>query len=113
MNDESILDTIKKMLGLADDYDAFDIDVVVDINAAMLTLKQLGVGPDDGYSITGPDEVWTDIPEVKASSLNAVKQYIYLKTRMLFDPPTTSAHIDAMKATISELEWRLTLEAEE
>lgn len=100
------------MLGLAADYDAFDVDVVVDINAAMLTLKQLGVGPDTGYSITGSDEVWTDIPNIDASSLNAVKQYIYLKTRMLFDPPTTSSHIDAMKSAISELEWRLCLEAE-
>lgn len=110
--EESILNTVKKMLGLAEDYDAFDVDVVVGINSAFLTLKQLGVGPEEGFSITGSEEKWSNFLGAESALLGAVKQYIYLKTRMLFDPPSTSSHIDALKSAISELEFRLTVEAE-
>ena len=100
------------MLGLADDYDAFDTDIIVDINSVMLNLKQIGVGPTEGFSITTGDETWKDFIGTDNISLIAVQQYVYLKTRLIFDPPTTSAHIDAIKAAISELEWRLCLEVE-
>lgn len=100
------------MLGLAEDYDAFDTDVIVDINSVMLNLKQIGVGPENGFSITGADEKWVDLIGADRISLTAVQQYIYLKVRLIFDPPTTSSHIDAMKEVIKELEWRLCLEAD-
>ena len=111
MND-SILVTIKQMLGLTEDYDAFDTDILVDINSVMLTLHQLGIGPEAGFTVTSTEEKWGDLLGTDDVLLKAAQQYIFLKVRLIFDPPSASAHIDTMNKAISELEWRLTLQAE-
>lgn len=109
--EESILLTIKKMIGPSIEYPAFDTDLVVHINTALMVLNQLGIGPVEGFSITGEDETWSDlIGDTK--NLDAVKTYIYLKVRMAFDPPTTGAMTDAFKEMIKEYEWRLNVQVD-
>lgn len=109
--EESILVTIKKMLGLAADYAPFDTDIIVFINGAMMTLQQLGVGPKAGFTVTGTDQTWSDfIPS--DTYLEAVKQYIYLQVKMSFDPPTNSFVMTAMQQQSDKLEWRLREQAE-
>lgn len=108
---DSILLTIKKMLGIEADYTPFDTDIIIHINSAMMVLRQLGVGPAGGFGITGSTEIWSDYLG-DASMLEAVKSYVYLKVKMLFDPPASSSVMDAMKNQISEYEWRLNVESE-
>lgn len=103
---DSILNGTKKILGMDSDYTAFDFDVITHINAAFSTLNQLGVGPVDGFFISDSQDNWEDFV-VPANQLNLVKTYVYLKVRYLFDPPTTSFHLDAMDKQIKEYEWRL------
>lgn len=102
----SILTSTKKVLGIADDYTVFDLDIITHINAAFSILNQLGVGPTDGFMIEDKGDAWDDLP-IPTNQLNLVKTYVFLKTRMLFDPPTTSFLIEAMNNQISEYEWRL------
>ena len=104
--ESSILNSTKKILGLSEDYAVFDLDVITHINAAFSVLNQLGVGPVDGYFIEDESDEWGDF-DVPANQLNLVKTYIFLKTRLLFDPPTTSFLLDAMQNQIKEYEWRL------
>lgn len=108
---DSILVTIKKMLGLEDAYTPFDTDVMIFINAALMNLTQLGVGPKEGFTISDYDTKWSDFltNEVK---LGAVKTYVYLKVKMAFDPPTNSFVMDAMKQQAEEIGWRLNVQAE-
>ena len=108
---DSILVTIKKMLGLEDAYTPFDTDVMIFINAALMNLTQLGVGPKEGFTISDYDTKWSDFltNEVK---LGAVKTYVYLKVKMAFDPPTKSFVMDAMKQQAEEIGWRLNVQAE-
>lgn len=103
----SILLTVKKMLGIAEEYHAFDLDVIVNINSVFLNLYQLGVGPDDPYRITGEEETWQSFLGDTHLDFPGVETYVYLKTRLLFDPPTNSFLVDSMQRQISELEWRL------
>lgn len=103
---ESILTSIKKLLGIAEEYDHFDSDLIMHINSVFSILTQLGVGPSDGFSIEDKNAVWSDfIPE--KSKIECVKSYIHHKVKLLFDPPLGSAVIDSMERTIKELEWRL------
>lgn len=109
--EDSILSTIKKMLGLDDNYTPFDRDVMVFINAAMMTLQQIGVGPVRGFVVTDFEQTWGDfLPQDKM--LEAVKTYVYLCVKMMFDPPSNSYVMDAMKQQKEELEWRLREQAE-
>lgn len=109
--EDSILATIKKMLGLDPNYDAFDTDVIVFINTALMTLQQIGVGPVNGFTLTGMDQTWEEfLPSDKM--LEGAKTYIYLSVKMMFDPPTSSFVMDAMKQQKEELEWRLREQAE-
>ena len=103
---ESILTSIKKLLGIAEDYTHFDADIIMHINTAFMILYQLGVGPSTPFSISDKTAVWSDFVG-DAADLAGVKTYIYAKVRLVFDPPQSSAHIDALKQTIAELEWRL------
>ena len=108
---ESILTSIKKLLGITEEYDQFDPDIIMHINSVFMILTQLGVGPAEGFSIEDDTAVWTDfIQDVK--KLEAVKTYIYLKVKLLFDPPLSSAVIESMNRLINELEWRLNVAAE-
>lgn len=103
---ESILDEVKKALGIAADYTAFDVDVIMHINAAFSVLDQVGIGPAGGFFIASNAEGWSsfDVPD---NQKNLVKSYIYLKVKFLFDPPPTSFAVKAMEGQIAEFEWRL------
>lgn len=108
---ESILTEIKKMLGIESEYTHFDSDIIVHINTALMTLNQLGVGPSEPAFITNESDTWENtLGGVK--NIAAVKTYIYLKVRMLFDPPTSSFVMDAMNRQATELEWRLNVQIE-
>lgn len=109
----SILTSTKKMLGIPEDYDVFDHDVITHINSAFSTLTQLGVGPSTGFMIEDDSAVWTDFIVDDDLEYNSVKTYIYLRVRQLFDPPTTSYLITAFDEQIKELEWRLNVHREE
>lgn len=105
MND-SILQSTKKLLGIIDDYSAFDQDIIVFINSAFSTLAQLGVGPKEGFVIQDESTDWDEFIAGR-TDIESVKSYIYMKVRMAFDPPQSSAAIESMKQMISEAEWRL------
>jgi len=115
MEDESILQSTKKMLGYSDDYTAFDHDIVVFINGVFSDLDQLGIGPVGGYSI-GYDgsELWSDFVTVDVpwTMLQSVRNYVFLRVRMLHDPSMTGVMKDAMMEQINKLEWRLTSASE-
>lgn len=108
---DSILNSIKKMLGIDSSYTHFDSDLIMHINSAFMVLNQLGVGPSNCYNITGEYELWTDFIE-EIAQIAAVKTYVYQKVRLIFDPPTSSAHMEALKNSIAEFEWRLNAAAE-
>ena len=103
---DSILDTIKKLLGPGQEQTHFDQDIIIHINTAIMTLTDIGVGPKEGFSITGSSEVWSDfIEDIK--KFEAVKTYIYLKVKLVFDPPLSSSVIEIYNSQINEIEWRL------
>ena len=104
--DQSIFNSIKALLGPDADYDAFDQDIMIFINSALATLTQLGIGPDDGFRITGPNETWNDLLG-DSKDLDSVKQYIYMKVKMAFDPPANSFVMTAYEEACKEFEWRL------
>lgn len=105
---DSILTSIKKLLGIAEEYDHFDSDLIMHINSVFMVLNQLGVGPVEGFSITGKTETWEDFTQ-NDLMIQSVKSYVYLKVRLLFDPPSSSAVMESINRQISELEWRLNL----
>lgn len=107
---ESILLSIKKLLGIMPDYTQFDDDIIIHINTAFATLNQLGVGPSEGFMIEDRFAEWQEYTTSK--NLTMIKTYIYLKVRLLFDPPTSTALIESINRTISELEWRIFLEGD-
>lgn len=108
----SILLTIKKMLGIAEEYLAFDIDIITNINSVFLTLNQLAVGPEEPFQIMSDEETWFDFLGDDVKALPGVQTYVYLKTRLLFDPPTNSFLVDAQEKQCAEFEWRLNIQAE-
>ena len=108
---DSILGSIKKMLGIADEYNVFDKDIVMHINSVFFVLTQLGVGPEEGFTIQDETAVWDDFIPCGAN-LEALKTYVYLKVRMLFDPPQSSALSEVINRQISEFEWRLNVAAD-
>lgn len=107
---DSILTSIKKMLGIIEEDESFDIDIIIHINTAFSTLTQLGVGPKEGFAIRDKTTLWTEF--VDDIRLENVRSYIYLKVRQVFDPPTNSAVLDAISRQISELEWRMNVTAD-
>lgn len=109
---ESILTSIKKLLGIAEDYTHFDADIIMHINTVFMTLTQLGVGPSSGFVIEDADTYWGDFIS-DTTKLQAIKTYIYLKVRLVFDPSSLgSATLAAYERQIQELEWRLNVAAE-
>ena len=110
---DSILNTIKKMLNVHEDDKSFDTEIITLINNTFTTLYQIGVGPTKGFFITGVDEKWNEfIPDADDISINSVKTYIYLKVRLVFDPPSSSSVMEAINKNVNELEWRLNVMAE-
>ena len=107
----SILTSIKKLLGITKEYTNFDADIIMHINSVFMILNQLGVGPTEGFRIENAKATWSDFIDDE-SNLDAVKSYMHLKVKLLFDPPINSSVMESMKQTINELEWRLNVKAE-
>lgn len=103
--DNSILTSLKKLLGIEQNYMHFDTDLVIHINSIFSTLSQLGIGPKEGFFIIDKDSNWEDF-EIRVP-FNMLKSYMYLRLRLLFDPPQNSFLVNSMEKQISELEWRL------
>ena len=108
MNEESILVYVKKLLGILSDYNQFDPDIIYGINSAFGVLNQLGVGPSNGFSISDDSTTWNEFVS-DTTRLSLIKEYVCLKTRMLFDPPTSNVLADSINKTISEYEFRLNI----
>ena len=109
---ESILTSIKKLLGIAEDYTHFDTDIVIHINTVFMTLNQLGVGPSEGFRIQDKLSLWNEFIE-EDDNLDSVITYMYLKVKLVFDPPLNGSVIETMKQAINEYEWRLNIQAEQ
>lgn len=108
---ESILTSIKKLLGPTEEYDHFDPDIIMHINSVLSNLTLLGVGPAEGFAIQDEKDTWDEFIK-DDPRLNHVKTYVYLRVRLVFDPPSSSAVIEAMKKEIDKLEWLLNVAAE-
>ena len=106
-NAESILTSIKKLLGIAEEYTQFDTDIIFHINTVFMALQQMGIGPTNGFYISDNSAVWTDFISEDTTLLNSVKTYIYLKVKLAFDPPVSSSVIECFNKLISEIEWRI------
>lgn len=107
---ESILTSIKKQLGIQEEQDHFDPELIIHINSVIMGLTQMGVGPTEGFFIEDDEATWDEfIPD---NQFEAAKTYIYLKVRLLFDPPANATIIESLNRSINEFEWRLTANAE-
>lgn len=109
---QSILNSIKKTLGLEADYTAFDTEIIIHINSVFMILQQLGIGPENGFVISDANAEWSSFLN-PGFQLELVKSYMYLKVRMLFDPPQNSSLLEAMNNQIAEFEWRLNVKSDE
>jgi len=112
--EDSILTSIKKLLGIAEEYTHFDADLIMHINSVFSILTQIGVGPPEGFSID-KSSVWGDfVPEnsKENSKWELIKSYTYMKVKLYFDPPLSSSVIESMNRIISELEWRIQVVAD-
>lgn len=109
--DESILDSVKKSIGLQPDYTEFDSDLVLLINGNLMTLAQNGVGKEE-FRISGRSEMWSDFLG-DYSDVELAKTFVYLRTKIIFDPPSTSAVLDAYKKEAEECLWRCLIQVEE
>lgn len=108
---DSILTSIKKLLGITEEYTHYDNDIIMHINSVLFTLTQLGVGPSEGFIIEDDSATWDDfIP--KDANLESIKSYMHLKVKLLFDPPLSSAVIESMTRMINEFEFRINVAAE-
>lgn len=105
----SILTSIKKLLGITESCTDFDTDIIMHINTVLMTLNQLGIGTE-GFQIEDKNAVWSEF--IESNKLAATKSYVYLRVKLLFDPPLNSAIIEAIKESIRELEWRLNIRVE-
>ena len=107
---ESILTSIKKLLGIADDYTEFDMDVIIHINTAFSILCQFGIGPLEGFAIADSTSTWADfLGDGTPTKFEMVKSYVYLKVKTLFDPALTNAVAEAINKNLAELEWRISI----
>lgn len=109
---ESILVSIKKLLGIVAEYTHFDMDIILHVNSVFSILTQLGVGPSEGFSIVDDSAVWDDFLSSEDKRFLMVRSYVYMKTKLVFDPPTNSSHLQALKDAIAEYEWRLNVAAD-
>ena len=111
---DSIYYSVKKLAGLDRDYNAFDLDILTHLNSIFVILYQLGLGPDTPYQVSDPDQTWADfLGEDEVPSLNMIREYVSLKLRIRFDPPTSGILRDALLEQIKEDEFRLFIEGEE
>lgn len=108
---ESILNSIKKLLGIEPDDDSFDQELVMHVNTAFTLMAQLGLGPTDGFFITDATTKWTDYNPTR-KDLEMMKSYIFLRVRLLFDPPQNSFLVDSIQKQCNEFEWRLNVQVD-
>ena len=108
---ESILTSIKKILGITEEYTHFDQDIIMHINSVFMVLTQIGIGPSEGFFIEDDSATWDDFLQ-EDKTIEAVKSYMGLKVQLLFDPPLSSSVMESKKRLIDEFEWRLNLQAE-
>lgn len=111
MTVDSILTSIKKLLGITEDYEHFDGELTIHINSVFAILNQLGVGPESGFTIADKTSEWSEFLS-DDKTLEFVKTFLYLKVRLLFDPPQSSAAIEAINRQASEYEWRILVAAD-
>lgn len=109
---DSILEQVKKILGLAKEYTSFDIDIAIHINSVFSNLTQMGIGPEAGFAIDGYDQFWSDFATSDVLKTQQIKSYLPLKVRSIFDPPQNANVLKAMNSSIAELEHRLFIEEE-
>lgn len=109
--EESILTSVKKVLGIPEYYEHFDQDILLHLNSVMSILHQLGVGPENGFVVEDDSTTWSDLfdGDIDVNKMMYVKSYVCLRVRLLFDPPASSGAIDAMERQMRELEWRITV----
>lgn len=109
--DESILTSVKKVLGIPEYYEHFDQDILLHLNSVMSILHQLGIGPENGFVVEDDSTIWSDLfdGDIDTNKMMYVKSYVCLRVRLLFDPPASSGAIDAMERQMRELEWRITV----
>lgn len=108
--EDSILLSIKKLLGMEpEEFDQYDVDITLHINTVIETLNQIGVDMPDGFSVTDKTVLWSDyLNRAKYSQIkDSIKSYIYMKVRLVFDPPTNTSLINAINESVKELEWRI------
>lgn len=111
--EDSILESVKKMLGIQSDYEEFDPDIIMNINAAIATLRQIGVGPQEElFMITGSNETYSDFLGEDNKEIPQVKMYLFYKTKLGFDPPQSSLVAESVKEMIREAEWRLNVQVD-
>ena len=108
---DSILTSIKKLLGTTEEQTDFDADIIIHINTVFGILNELGVGPEEGFIIEDSSATW-DQYITDRRKFDKIKTYVYLKVRLYFDPPQNSSLKEAMEKQAAELEWRLNTSAE-
>lgn len=108
---DSILTSIKKQLGILEEYTHFDPEIIIHINSVFSSLRQMGVGPSEMFIVKNKDDLWEDFIGNK-EVLESVKTYVYLKVRLIFDPPASATIVNVFNENIKELEWRLHFSAE-
>lgn len=104
---ESILTSVKKIIGIEEAYEQFDADIIMHINTFLLTLKQIGIGPVEGFQIDSSAQTWEDFLGDKLKDFIEVKTYVALRVRLIFDPPASATTVEVIKETIKELEYRM------
>lgn len=107
----SILTSIKKMLGISEEDTNFDQDIIININSVLMCINQLGIGPESGFTISDSTSTWQDLIGERID-LEAIKTYVYLKVRLLFDPPQSAFVLESIERQIAQIEWRLNVQAE-
>jgi hypothetical protein len=109
---DSILQSVKKDLGIAPEYTHFDQELITNINSVLSVIRQLGVGPQEGFRISDDTAVWTDLVDASDERLEYVKTYVSKRVKLLFDPPLNSSVLESTKAVMSELEWRMNVDVD-
>lgn len=109
--EDSILDDVKKLLGITSDYTAFDAEIIMYINSVILILSQLGVGKDSLFRITDSSSTWGDYLS-EEDDIEAIKTYMGMKVKLMFDPPSGGTAMEALKSVCSEFEWRINVQVD-
>ena len=109
---ESILTSIKKLLGITEENDHFDVDIIMHINTVFMALHQMGVGPSKVFSISDKYSTWDDFIPEDDENFGPVKSYMFMKVKLLFDPPLSSTTLSSYERLITEFEWRIHVAAE-